>query len=335
MQLGNDGKCTREGSNGSKSVIDRTLSSPLESPLGLCRLAKGHEETGSDQRVTIWETKRDTTASTLPSKIGERIRWDINGMSEDDKDEAELLRLEASETRPILDDFSFCEDIESETLWIEENFQKILNQKARRIRLCARSKRWWNDTIDANHKAVSQAKRRQHELGGKDRLRAARKAMKTEIRKAKREMWQTFLGNAQLDDVWRALEFTKPAMNMAHPTLRDESGNTATSIEEKRQMLIDHAFPLPPSDPCNEYIFKPAGHFHKSISREIIAASVWGQASIQISRTRWNRTCRSETSLDLGPGTDNSTLQGMYTSRFTSKDVETCESGTHRKARQR
>jgi hypothetical protein len=34
-----------------------------------------------------------------------------------------------------------------------------------------------------------------------DRLRAARKAMKTEIRKAKREMWQNFLSNAQRDDV--------------------------------------------------------------------------------------------------------------------------------------
>jgi hypothetical protein len=42
---------------------------------------------------------------------------------------------------------------------------------------------------------------------------------------------------------------------------------------------MDHAFPLPPSDPCDNYIFKPADHFHKSISREIIAASIWGQAS--------------------------------------------------------
>jgi hypothetical protein len=229
--------------------------------------------------VIIWETRRDPTTNTLPSKVGERIRWDISRMSEDDKDEAELLWLTASETRPTLDDFSFCEDRESETLWIEETLTNILNQKARRIRLCARSKRWWNDTIDAKRQAVSQAKRRQHESGGADRLRAARKAMKTEIREAKREMWQNFLSNAQRDDVWRALEFTKPAMNMALPVLRDESGNIATSIEEKRQMLMDHAFPLPPSDMCDDYIFKPAGHFHKSISREIIAASIWGQAS--------------------------------------------------------
>jgi hypothetical protein len=68
-------------------------------------------------------------------------------------------------------------------------------------------------------------------------------------------------------------------MNMALPALRDESGNIATSIEEKRQILMDHAFPLPPSDLCDDYIFRPAGHFHKSISREIIDASIRGQAS--------------------------------------------------------
>jgi hypothetical protein len=85
---------------------------------------------GSDHRVLIWETKRDPTTNTLPSKVGERIRRDISRMSEDDKDEAELLWLTASETRPTLDYFSFCEDIDSETLWIEETFTKILNQKA-------------------------------------------------------------------------------------------------------------------------------------------------------------------------------------------------------------
>jgi hypothetical protein len=50
-------------------------------------------------------------------------------MSEDDKDKAELLWLTASETRPTFDDFNFCEDVESETLWIEETLTNILNTK--------------------------------------------------------------------------------------------------------------------------------------------------------------------------------------------------------------
>jgi hypothetical protein len=88
MQLGNDGQCTQERSNRSKSVIVLTWSSPLESPLGVWRLTKDHDDTGYDHRVIIWETKRDQKTNTLPSKVGERIRWDISRMSEDDKAEA-------------------------------------------------------------------------------------------------------------------------------------------------------------------------------------------------------------------------------------------------------
>jgi hypothetical protein len=155
MQLSNDGQCTWEGYNGTKSGIDLTWSSLLESPLGLWRLAQDHKETGSDHQVIIWDTRRDPRTNTLPSKVGERIHWDISRMREDDKDEAEHLWLPASETRPTLDDFSFCKDIESETLSIEETLTNILNQKGLLIRLCARLKHWWNDTIDAKCKAVS------------------------------------------------------------------------------------------------------------------------------------------------------------------------------------
>jgi hypothetical protein len=124
----------REGSNRTKSVIDLTWSSPLESPLGLGSLAIDHEVTGSDHRVTIWETRGNPTTNTLLSKVGEWIGWNISWMSEDNKDEAELLWLTASESRPTLDDISFCENIGSETLWIEETITNILNQKDRWIR---------------------------------------------------------------------------------------------------------------------------------------------------------------------------------------------------------
>jgi hypothetical protein len=51
-------------------------------------------------------------------------------MSEDDKDDAELRWLTAAETRPTFDHFSIFEDIESETLLIEETVTHILNQGA-------------------------------------------------------------------------------------------------------------------------------------------------------------------------------------------------------------
>jgi hypothetical protein len=272
MELGNNGQSTRDRPNGSKSIIDLTWSTPLGSPLGMWRLGKDNEDTGSDHRLIVWQTKLHTTGNPIP--IGERIRWDISHMTDDEKEEAELLWLEAGESRVILNDYSFCEDIEAEAKWIEETFIQILDKKARRLRLCARSKRWWNEIIEAKRKALSRAKRRQYEEGGLERFRNAQKEMKNEIRKSKRKMWQNFLMNAQCDDVWKALEFTKPTMNIALPVLHDDIGNTAISIEEERQMLMDHAFPKPPRDDSNEYLFKPAGYYHKGITSEKVGASI-------------------------------------------------------------
>jgi hypothetical protein len=63
-------------------------------------------------------------------------------------------------------------------------------------------------------------------------------------------------------------------MNMVLPVLPDESGYIAMPIEEQCQMLMDHEVPLPPSDPCDDYIFKSAGDFHKSISGKIFADTI-------------------------------------------------------------
>jgi hypothetical protein len=92
-------------------------------------------------------------------------------------------------------------------------------------------------------------------------------------------MWQEFLGNATRDNVWKALEFTKPAMDTALPILTDEFGNCATLIEDKRQMLMHHAFPHPPNDNSTEYIFKSVRHYHTKVTSKIIGSSIWGQAS--------------------------------------------------------
>jgi hypothetical protein len=277
MQLGNNGQPTRNGSNGTQSVIDLTWSSPLESPLAQWRMGTESEETGSDHRLIIWETKHNPGHDPVPS--GEQIRWDITRMTDEQKDEAELLWLQMGENRPILNDMSFCEEVESEAAWIQDTLTDILNQKARRIRICARSKRWWNADIDSKRKAVGRAKRKLREEGGAERLKSARKDLKSEIRKAKRKMWQDFLINAKQYDVWRALEFTKPAMSITIPTLSDQFGNTASSTEDKRSMLMQHAFPNPPDDGSNEFIFTGVGGYYKQIDQTLVTPIIWGQAS--------------------------------------------------------
>jgi hypothetical protein len=65
-------------------------------------------------------------------------------------------------------------------------------------------------------------------------------------------------------------------MNMALPILVDDSGNTASSIEQKCQMLIDHGFPISP----------------------LIHAMI---ISLNLQVTSIYQTWRSEMSLELGP----------------------------------
>jgi hypothetical protein len=136
MQLGNNGQPTRNGSNRTQSVIDLTWSSPLESPLAQWRTGTESEETGSDHRLVIWEAKHNPGHNPVPS--GEQIRWDISRITDGEKDKAELLWLQMEEHRPILNDMNFCEKIESEAAWIQDTLTNILNQKARRIRICAK-----------------------------------------------------------------------------------------------------------------------------------------------------------------------------------------------------
>jgi hypothetical protein len=202
MQLENDGQPTRTGSNGDGSVIDFTWTTPFESPLAKWRMGTDCEETGSDHRLVVWETKQNSNENL--ARVRDQIRWDITSMTNDEKDGARLLWLQIGENRPTLTNMSFCEVIESEAIWIQETLTYILNQKARRVRICARSKRWWNETIEAKRKAVGRAKRTRYQNGGADRLRAVRKDLKTEIRKAKRKTWQDFLTNAKRDERWNS-----------------------------------------------------------------------------------------------------------------------------------
>jgi hypothetical protein len=57
----------------------------------------------------------DPTTNTLPSKVGVRIRYNIGRISKDNNNETELFWLTSIESGPILADFCFYEDIESET----------------------------------------------------------------------------------------------------------------------------------------------------------------------------------------------------------------------------
>jgi hypothetical protein len=123
--------------------------------------------------------------------------WDIKEMMDEEhpKDEepgAEPLRKELAEKawrnksseRPILSEDARQEEVEAEARWVGVTITEILNTYAKQIRISARSKRWWSDTIKDLRKEVSTTKRqRKQGRAGKQAVEEARRALHRMINK--------------------------------------------------------------------------------------------------------------------------------------------------------
>jgi uncharacterized protein involved in tolerance to divalent cations len=65
---------------------------------------------------------------------------------------------EKSRSRSILNEKSSGEDVQEEAEWIQQNFVNYLNRYCKKIKVCARSKRWWNKEIAENRKILRSIK---------------------------------------------------------------------------------------------------------------------------------------------------------------------------------
>jgi hypothetical protein len=52
------------------------------------------------------------------------------------------------------------DNVQREAEWCEEVLSKVLDAKAKKIRICARSKRWWNGEMKERRSALGREKRR-------------------------------------------------------------------------------------------------------------------------------------------------------------------------------
>ena len=132
---------------------------------------------------------------------------------------------------------------------------KFLDANVRKITICARSKRWWNKEIKGKRKELGKAKRRLRrcrreglDSGGRreeeEAVREAGRALRNEIRKAKRKTWEEFLHKADGNNVWSVITYTKPQRGTSVPTIT-HNGATASTLEEKADMLLGISFPTP------------------------------------------------------------------------------------------
>jgi len=159
-------------------------------------LPKDHA-TGSDQDVKKWEVKVDSQEEADHERV---VGWNLAAMTEKDTEAAEKLWTESAWERAHLDAECTEDEVEQQATWCQESTSIVLDATAKTIRICAKSKRWWNADIQERRNVVGREKRTRN-LGG---ATSANAELQRSIQRSKSRMWSDNLHNLRGAEVWRA-----------------------------------------------------------------------------------------------------------------------------------
>jgi hypothetical protein len=184
LEIGNDDDrptqhWARNGEKG-ESTIDQTL--PTQ-PIMRWTTLGGSQDTGSDHEVIEWvyNVAKQEAADHL-----QVIGWNLAAMSTEDEDAAEKLWRELERERTHLGEEYTGDNVEREAIWCQETLSKVLDAKAKNIRICAQWKRWWNGEIKERRSALGGEKTR----GSRSEAVVHAKAeLQKTIRYSKSRMW--------------------------------------------------------------------------------------------------------------------------------------------------
>ena len=251
LQVLNDERATRPAST-CHSIIDLTLATPEVA--NFCQdwkiLDEDQEATGSDHVVIEWRWTKPASEVTKGWKIkGWALKERLDKEKQEDwpptKPKLEVVWSLGSTERPVLDDNSTVETLEEEIDWIQNKLVQVLDDHVRRITICARSKRWWNDDIVSKRHQLSRVLRfRKTGRASQAAVKEAKKALRRSIRRSRRACWEKFLEEANGDDIWAIPRYTKPQKATAVPTISHQ-GAVAEDVSSKANMLVDISFPQP------------------------------------------------------------------------------------------
>jgi len=141
LEVGIDGQRTHYRTrvhHEGESIIDLTLANRLIMKWFL--LADNHA-TRCVQEVIEWEIEVDWQGETDHARV---VRWNLAAMMEEDVEAVEKLWAELAKVRAHLDAECTEDKVEQEAAWCQEAMSSVLNATAMKIRICAKSKRWWN-----------------------------------------------------------------------------------------------------------------------------------------------------------------------------------------------
>jgi hypothetical protein len=167
-------------------------------------------------------------------------------MQEKDLKQAKEWQKDWRGKRDTLSDESTTQQLEEEATTLRETLTKVLNQKAKKTRVYDKSKRWWNQDITEKRKVLGALKRMMRE--GKTNhasIKEAGKVMKKAIESSKKDFWNTFVQEAEGEQMWKALKYTRGNNSLTVKPLRKTDGILATSWEDKAHLIKEVGFPKP------------------------------------------------------------------------------------------
>jgi len=192
-------------------------------------------------------------------------------MKEVEEVAAKKLWMELANERAHLDAACTVDEVEQEATWCQETLSTVLDVTAKKITICAMSKKWWNGDIKARRKTLRQENRRcgRHSEGA---ARAKAKLQKS-IRKSKSQMWSHYLQNLRGAEVWRAAEYVDPRAGATLEAPMDREGHQANTALEKEEILRLESFPL--NDDDEYYELTPAGSAHTKVTEKAVERALY------------------------------------------------------------
>jgi len=157
LEIGNDGRpthdWTREDPKG-ESGINLTLTNR---PIVHWPILADDSATGSDHEVIEWEVGVDWQEEADHERV---VGWDLWAKTEKEAEAAEELWMQLAKERAQQDSECTEDEVEQEAAWCQEAISSVLHATAKQIRICARSKRWWNVDIKERRWTVGTERRR-------------------------------------------------------------------------------------------------------------------------------------------------------------------------------
>jgi len=193
------------------------------------------------------------------------VGWNLAALTEEEAQAAEKLWMELAKSRSQPDAECTADEVKQQAAWWHDAMGSILDATAKKIRICARSKRWWNTNIKKRRQAVGREKSRRQ---NSDEAARAKAELQKVFRQSEIQMFSEYFQNLRGAEVWIAARYANPRACMTMEAFTDRQGKQANTSLEKEQMLRHGLFA--PNHHDQYYELRPADSPHTRVTDQIV-----------------------------------------------------------------